>query len=312
MPRKVPVDCSSRCQTKRAEKVADAVVEHYGQMAGTFLGHLAAAIGIWQGSRATRKAGKPGASEAENAVEAGSHKMTAIKVIAELSDFIADMRGTFGKDGSTNNISLTADHAISLDANNSVKISGSKVGMNGVKSASLTGTMKASVTGFMEAGMVGGINATVKALAKTLSLFSDNGKVLISGKDDVLLNSEDKKVMVTGNEDVQVNSREGHLYLSGVKGVNLATGTADGFGMLFNPGQGIFVGQMSNCHEFHELETKFPDAYISVTNQQIFLQSKRDLHLQMNNDQIKLTAPTVNIVAKSGNVELKGDKVLVC
>lgn len=195
-------------------------------------------------------------------------------------------------------------------------------GMSGSIAGSLYGGLSASVTSPVSASLLGG-TASVKGLAwtsvwagmgaslKTLwgkaDLKSEYGKAQVSSKKDVAIASKAATATLKGKTSVAVSS-DGPAAIHGKTKVVALGGPGDGHGMVADS-VGMHVGKFAKANEWDDPAPK-KEHSLSITGEKLELKFE-SANQTFDDNEIVTTAKAVEITASSGNVTVKGSKILL-
>ncbi len=195
-------------------------------------------------------------------------------------------------------------------------------GMSGSVAGSLYGGLSASVTSPVSASLLGG-TASVKGLAwtsvwagmgaslKTLwgkaDLKSEYGKAQVSSKQDVAIASKEGGATVKGKKNVSVSS-DGPAAIHGKTTLTALGGPGDGHGIFANS-SGIHVGMFTKADDYASPAPKKPHS-MTITSEKLELTFKSG-QVVVDDSQVEMVGKAISVEASSGNVTVKGSKVLL-
>ncbi len=195
-------------------------------------------------------------------------------------------------------------------------------GMSGSVAGSLYGGLSASVTSPVSASLLGG-TASVKGLAwtsvwagmgaslKTLwgkaDLKSEYGKAQVSAKKDVAIASKAGATTVKGKTHVAVSS-DGPAAIHGQTKVVALGGPGDGHGMVADS-VGMHVGMFTKANDWSDPAPKKAHS-LSISGEKLELKFESS-NMIFDDNEIVATGKAVEVHASSGNVTVKGSKILL-
>lgn len=195
-------------------------------------------------------------------------------------------------------------------------------GMSGSVAGSLYGGLSASVTSPVSASLLGG-TASVKGLAwtsvwagmgaslKTLwgkaDLKSEFGKAQVSSKQDVAIASKEGGATVKGKKNVSVSS-DGPAAIHGKTTLTALGGPGNGHG-IFSDESHIHVGKFTKADDYASPAPEKSQS-MTVTSDKLELTFKSG-SVAVDDNQVAMAGKAIAIEASSGNVTVKGSKVLL-
>lgn len=195
-------------------------------------------------------------------------------------------------------------------------------GMSGSVAGSLYGGLSASVTSPVSASLLGG-TASVKGLAwtsvwagmgaslKTLwgkaDLKSEFGKAQVSSKQDVAIASKEGGATVKGKKNVSVSS-DGPAAIHGKTTLTALGGPGNGHGIFSNESH-IHVGKFTKADDYASPAPEKSQS-MTVTSDKLELTFKSG-SVAVDDNQVAMAGKAIAIEASSGNVTVKGSKVLL-